>query len=324
MESEIDELLAKVDSAHGWVTKELAIAKGLFDRLDAAIGATQESSSGSWAGYQASLYFRDFERPPLESRFSVEWGAIHGIPLGWDQRTKREVTEHVESASGVSISELEKISERVYYDVRPLYQDVQALVTAILESSGESSKQLLEDLRGETWGYAQATYINKVQPSTFMSRDSEALSEGLKTPPHVAVRARVVFASSRITAAQAALERAKLALQQSRAALRVCARQASTQATGASAVAPRSRRFTKWIVLGLIVIVAVESFILVRPFVLAWFDSTFTQEFLKRPTRLGFSLSDILANLLAALIFAPFAALFALAVRKRRIFALFN
>lgn len=293
--SDLLNLLDAIDALHAEAATDFATARSLFEPLDAAVDEVQESWSGSWAGYHATLYFRDFHRPDRGSRFSVEWGAVHGLPDGWSERTEAEVQHHVETASGVSISELENLSVAVYDRVRPLYQEAQALVTPILERSGDSSRALLEELRGELWGTAAATYLNHVRPAQATTYDTDAAFQGFKTPPHVSVRARAVAAYSRIAAAVTALERAKTAVRQAQAALAV------------SSIRRENSRWSKWLVVALIAALAVESFVLARPPVLSWFNSTFSQEFLTAPTRFGFTWGDIIANTLAAMIFAPFA-----------------
>lgn len=310
IEKQVDELLAKVEKAHALALKDQAKAKQLFEPIDAVVDDVHESWSGSWAGYHAKLYYRDFARPDLRSQFSVEWGSLHGLPDGWTDRTDAEVASYIESTSGVSVAELESMSAAAYDRAYPLYQDAQALVTPILESSGDHSKALLEELRDEQWGIAQAVYLNRARPSQIASRDSEAAMQGMKTPPHVAFRARVVSEYSRVTASVSALERAKLALKQARAALAVTARTSGRSPEPSSstpAVRARSARPLKWLVALLIAAVAIETFILLRPLVVSWFDATFTQEFLTTPTRLGFSWSDVVANTLAALVLLPFA-----------------
>ena len=41
------------------------------------------------------MYYLDFERPPLESRFDVEWGRLRGIPPGWQEKSYDDVAEFV-------------------------------------------------------------------------------------------------------------------------------------------------------------------------------------------------------------------------------------
>ncbi len=309
IEAQIDALLAKIDKAHAIALRDEAKAKKLFDQLESVIDAVHESWSGSWAGYHANLYFREFERPDLSSRFSVEWGGLHGIKDGWADRADSEVVAYVETKSGVAVADLEALAAPAYGAALPLYQDAQALVTPILEASGDSSRALLEELRNETWGVSQAVYINAARPGQIMSRDSGAIQQGMKTPPHIALRARAVSEYSRVSASATALERAALALKQARTALTVGALANGTSETApvVAAAGAGGHRAVKWVVAALILAVAIETFVLVRPAVVAWFDATFTQEFLTSPTRLGFSWSDVSANALAALVLLPFA-----------------
>ncbi|GAG61268.1 unnamed protein product, partial [marine sediment metagenome] len=72
----------------------------------------ERSWSGSFSGHHGSLYYGNFEPPPLNRRFSIEWGTIHGLPEGWRQRQPEEVMREIENRIGgdFSTKKLEKDS----------------------------------------------------------------------------------------------------------------------------------------------------------------------------------------------------------------------
>ena len=55
------------------------------------------SHSGSNFGYHGALYYGNFEPPPLDEMFSVEWGGIRGIPPEWKKREAEEVKHAIEA-----------------------------------------------------------------------------------------------------------------------------------------------------------------------------------------------------------------------------------
>lgn len=300
LERDLLDLLTQLDTVYVQTKKDAQVAKDLFDALNVAIGQTEESWSGSWIGYHADLYFGDFERPGRGSHFNIEWGGIHGIPEGWRDRSYSEVSQHIEALSKSSIAPLEKLSKEVHNRVRPLYQDAQALITPILENAGETSKGLLENLQNVDWGTSQAAYLSQVRPSQLVSRDSRAVAQGMKVPPHIAFRAKAVSEYSQVTASIKALEQAMLGLKQARIALKITPRAINSGSTGRSS----QSRTCNWLLILLITVVAVETFVLIRPYAITWFDTTFTQDFLAQPTRFGFSWGDIIANALVTIVIA--------------------
>jgi hypothetical protein len=84
-------LLAKVKTLEGQLTTKPADLQNESEKLIKAAWKVAESWSGSYAGYHSELYYRDFEKPPLDDRFSPEWGGLRGIPDGWQAREPEEV-----------------------------------------------------------------------------------------------------------------------------------------------------------------------------------------------------------------------------------------
>src|SRR3989344_8435263 len=84
----------------------------LIDKVHSICSDIGHSWSGSFNGYHGSLYYGEYEQPPLNSRFSVEWGTIHGLPDGWKERQPDEVMEEIEKrvSNNFSTDKLEKDS----------------------------------------------------------------------------------------------------------------------------------------------------------------------------------------------------------------------
>src|SRR5438034_2020387 len=80
-----------------------------------------DSWSGSWLGFHAFLYYRDFQKPSLREGFNVEWGSIEGMSDGWQQRSFEEVKQKIET--GIVKTNLDYI----YDKVKPLVKQAEKL-----------------------------------------------------------------------------------------------------------------------------------------------------------------------------------------------------
>ncbi|MBA3733571.1 hypothetical protein H0W91_04350 [Patescibacteria group bacterium] len=152
-------------------------------KLDSSIPESLVSWSGSWFGYQSKLYYGDFEKPPVQDRFSVEWGSINGFSNKWKERKPDEVKKELEKISHVSIDELEREYKSLINIVEDFYDETSLIIKTDQEMREEISKEnLLEGQKKLTYGEEGIKYLKQRQPSTFMTRDSEAMVEGIFTP----------------------------------------------------------------------------------------------------------------------------------------------
>jgi predicted nucleotide-binding protein len=160
--------------------------------------------TGSYCGYHCELYFRDFERPSLRERFSPEWGGIKGIPDGWALRSHEEVKERMQwLAGGVAIEVLEKRTTEMLQPLTALRDDLLIELSPLFRVSGfEKEKQLLGDLENFKWGTKRGEYIHSNLPSQFITRDTEAMNQGIKCPAHLFYEAVAAECSSQCSAAQ--------------------------------------------------------------------------------------------------------------------------
>jgi hypothetical protein len=136
-------------------------------------------------GYHAELYYRNFEPPPLEATFSPEWGGINGIPSGWQKRSADEVKARVEKLSGVSITSLEASTDGLLPSVKALHSAIVTEISGLhLQPGLEQEKKLLNELEGFTWGHTIGEIIHANTPQQVISRDSEAVYQGIRVSAH--------------------------------------------------------------------------------------------------------------------------------------------
>ena len=179
-------LLAKVKTSEGQLTAKLSDLQSESEKLIKAAWKVAESWSGSYAGYHSELYYRDFEKPPLDDRFSPEWGGINGIPHGWQPREPEEVKNRIETLAGIRLDLIEAGTKELVKEVEVMQNDIIVELASLHNATGfERERSLLEQLEQLQWERNIGEYIHANTPQNFMSRDSEAMMQGIKVPAHL-------------------------------------------------------------------------------------------------------------------------------------------
>jgi REase_DpnII-MboI len=179
-------LLASIRALQEALGPELADVQKSCAAVTKATQAVAGSWSGSPMGYHSELYYRDFEVPPLGAVFSTEWGGLNGIPAGWQKRSSDEVKGRVEKLSGVSITVLETSTDGVLQRAKALHSDIVTEISGLhLQPGLEEEKKLLKDLEKFRWGGTLAEYMDANLPRQFISRDSEAVYQGIRLSAHL-------------------------------------------------------------------------------------------------------------------------------------------
>jgi len=204
-------LLQEVKECEVEVNKRVAEITPLAQRWIEAATAIVPSWSGSYYGYHSELYFGDFERPPLSALFSPEWGGIYGVPQGWRVRPAGEVRERMQHvAGGVDIGEIEKKAEGVLRMAQDLRDKLLLELTPLQGASGfQSGKELLVRLEQFSWGMSRGEYAHANMPTEYRSRDSDAVSQGVRLPAHLFYEAVAAESRARCSAAQEFLKLAQ-------------------------------------------------------------------------------------------------------------------
>lgn len=184
MEKEIEKLKNKI--------KELQIeASRIFGAAEKTIlvcNSLDESWSGSDLVGHADLFYGDFEKPPYHSRFSVEWGLIHGIPDGWQERSAEVVRKKIENDAEVSLEDLDKKAEFLADEFEELRR--QTIIT-FASVSTDLSKEI-EKFNFKT----KIDIFNQYWKRQIMTRDSNALYSGRQVPGHKYYLASALFITS--------------------------------------------------------------------------------------------------------------------------------
>lgn len=159
----------------------------------------EKSWSGSWIGYHANLYFKDYTAPLPRESFSIEWGGINGYDPGWQPRGLDDVWDHIinKSTKKFDIDDIDK-------KLTELQESATSLKT--LYELNSSNQVLADKIKKIDTDFTMHDYIKVRKPTTIVSRDSEAVYQGMKLPPHIQCQAFAHTIKQNIIAAEKLLK----------------------------------------------------------------------------------------------------------------------
>jgi predicted nucleotide-binding protein len=168
-------------------------------RLQEAAETVGKAWSRSWLGYQAQVYYQGLQTPPPGAHFSVEWGfqqlrTIRTTTGEWREFNREEVVKAIHDLAGnPSLEAARELAIRATSAFETQKSEVLSLLTAALR---ENEDTFLTDLKQETDKIAVVSVSDVIlvaRPSgNIMTRDSLALTQGLRTPPHYEVLAETM------------------------------------------------------------------------------------------------------------------------------------
>jgi hypothetical protein len=186
-ENAIDEFWKKTGS-------EITLYRSQLEPLLDTLSTIEESHSGSWAGYHAELYYGSFQKPPLNARFDVEWGGVKTIAIGWQGRTYDEVVQFVKQRH--KKINIDKITDRLVQfreQARDLRSNVLANLSFVRGLDGFGKEiEMLESIEKLQLTISAQKWVENVMPKQMITRDVQAVAQGIKVPPHVRYRATVM------------------------------------------------------------------------------------------------------------------------------------
>lgn len=178
------------------------IASSLAKVRDAA-EQTGKAWSGGWLGYHSRVYYNNFEPVPAGAHFSTEWGTdtnhvSHPTIGDWCEYQFDFVKEHIFSAAKVSsLESAEKIAQDAAVAFQEGREEVLSALAVVLQNSEDAFLARLKEQTDALKVVSWTEYARAVQPrGQFMSRDMHALTQGIQTPPHLAVIARTLAAEN--------------------------------------------------------------------------------------------------------------------------------
>jgi predicted nucleotide-binding protein len=198
MDNSIDELRDMYDELQSFVAeaKRNKAIKSL-EKLEATANDVGKSWSGSWIGYQALIYYKDFIAVPAGAHFSSEWGTYRNITSDtrgdWAEYQFDYVKEYIKTkASSPDVkqaSDVTKVGKDLFEEKFNTLLSI--LETYLLRRKDSFLEGLAEKVKGIKV-HTASDFINTQRPQgTIMSRDNLAMSQGLWTPPHISIIAEI-------------------------------------------------------------------------------------------------------------------------------------
>lgn len=153
-----------------------------------------ESWSGSYLGYHAYTYNADFRKPRPGEHFDSEWGfegAFSNRTAGrWQTYDVKRVISHIYQLAGnPDLGTIETAAREIGQTFEEGKDELIASIDALLSVKRDDRLRELRDEIAKLRGYISRDELWRMRlpGGTVMSRDSVAMQQGFKCPPHQVV-----------------------------------------------------------------------------------------------------------------------------------------
>ncbi|WP_198420140.1 TIR domain-containing protein [Geomonas ferrireducens] len=158
------------------------------------------SFSGSWIGYHANVYYKNFQTPPAGDHFNVEQGkgpSYVGVANpNWVECKHDDVLNLLlNEESTVSLRVAEMKAKEGLKLLTSVKDDVLSVSAVYLANHDDSFVRKLSDEIEKIEVFDAADIANEMSPRRkTITRDLRAAQQGIWVPPHIQVQARVMAA----------------------------------------------------------------------------------------------------------------------------------
>ncbi len=168
-------------------SQSCTVLKEKSNELIESCNKVGKSWSQSFVGYHGLLYFKNFDIPKHEEKFSGQWGGINGIPDGWEEKDAEEVKSKIESniSTNFSIDNLEKEEAAIREKAEESLHEISIMLSSLNLDGMGAEKELRSNIEEFKFGKGRDHFIENMIPTTLVSRDQEALMQGSCTPAHI-------------------------------------------------------------------------------------------------------------------------------------------
>lgn len=175
---------------------DLSVREPLSSLMDAA-DSVARSWSRSNIGFHALVYYAGLVEPPPGAHFSPEWGFLgqfQGTTGNWQEFPHDAVIDRIEDLAGrPDLALLDRDADDARRIVEEAKHEVRSIVNALMRKGDDA---FLADLLERVEAVSTLSYDTCLQfqmPSgQIWTRDTSALSQGLRSAPHQEVIARVI------------------------------------------------------------------------------------------------------------------------------------
>ncbi|WP_433147027.1 TIR domain-containing protein [Actinomadura nitritigenes] len=168
--------------------KEAEIRQPL-ENAERAAETLAQSWSGSPIGYHSRVYYGTFSPPPPGAHFNSEWGLYEGFfgsTGDWQEYSIQQINDKLrELQDGTSLADISlsvKATEEVFIEAQ---HEVKSILSSILQARSDSYlEKILQEVDSVSIMHVHELSNALLPRGQFMSRDSAAISQGLKLPQH--------------------------------------------------------------------------------------------------------------------------------------------
>lgn len=162
-----------------------------LQKVGGAANSVAKAWSGSNIGYHAYYYYRDLGPRPPGAQFSSEWGPHEQIAgLGsrgeWCEYSGDEITAEIyRQAGNPDLSQTRALSETLTHRVQDRRGQLLSALTVALSETDDAFLCGLKERAEKCVVHDSSEILRAMLPSgSFMSRDTLALTQGLRAAPH--------------------------------------------------------------------------------------------------------------------------------------------
>lgn len=158
-------------------------------------GATEigKAWSGSWLGYHSCVYYDQYQPPPPGAHFDPTMGLMNrhsNRTVGdWGECSYDSVCKSLKSAAGKGqFIKLEKLAKAAQPDVLEQREKLLSVLNTLAPKGEDAYVERLLGDADKAKPVSATQLLNSLRPSgTFQSSDIVAITNGINTPPHIAV-----------------------------------------------------------------------------------------------------------------------------------------
>jgi len=147
--------------------------------------------SGSWTGYQAFVYYENFQSPPTGAHFSSEWGFSNRTVGSWKEYSLDDVNSAISTRAGVALPlSVDQAAEQVVQQYRELRGELDSVMTTLPVAESDDYIDGRRFELGQISLSDQGDLIAEIRAGLSLpdgTRDGRAGERGRVIPPHVSV-----------------------------------------------------------------------------------------------------------------------------------------
>jgi hypothetical protein len=251
LRADVEELIRKLEDAQERLAPRIKEGFALGKRLRDEAKRIGEAGSDSWIGYHSRMYYGDLppHRRPREAGTPTGAGSTESRTAGgaWSVQDQ----QLVEGRAGLALRDLAAVADEVREECEPLQREALTVLSPASDLvGGDRERALLEKIDGLTWIVPPDKFVQAIAPRHMLTRDMQAMSQGLQAPSHLAVETAIASNTSTLATCRDFLLNALQAAKQMQAKLAQPAPDARQESGSPDAALAGYRRRAK--ILGLV------------------------------------------------------------------------